>query len=84
MPQGPVVDTPVHYVGGAHCSAAANVPRALVLRAAALALQHFHERRDLSHDEDRRFFDGHAVAFGTVVLHVLRAHRFSQAISHIA
>ena len=41
----------------------------VLLRAEALPLQEFDNRGDLPHVGDRRFFDGHAVAFGTVVAH---------------
>lgn len=69
VPQGPMVDTSGHYIGGAHCSAAATVPRALVFRAAALSFQHFHDRSNPPHVRDRCFFKGHDVACGALGAH---------------
>ncbi len=37
---------------------------------------------DLPHVGDCRFFEGHGVAFGTLVAYVMRNHCLSQATSH--
>jgi len=42
---------------------------AVVLRAEALPLQHFHNRGNLPHGGDRRFVDGHAFTCGAVGAH---------------
>ena len=42
----------------------------ILLHAQALALQYLHNRRDLPHVGDGRFFEGHAVGWGAVVVHL--------------
>src|SRR5712692_1237042 len=44
---------------------------AILLRAEALPFEHFHNRRDLPHVGDGRFFDRHALACGAVSAHGL-------------
>lgn len=44
----------------------------IVLRAEALALQHFHNRGILTHVEGCRVFEGHAVAGRTLPIHCVK------------
>ena len=56
----------------------------VLLGAEALLFQQLHNGGDLPHVRDRRFFEGHAVAFGSVVTHFVgfhsRANRCASAI----
>jgi hypothetical protein len=41
----------------------------VLLGTEALLFQQLHNRRNLPHVGDRRFFDGHGFAFGAIVTH---------------
>ena len=42
----------------------------VLLRAEALPFEYFHDGRDLPHVGDGGFFEGHTLAFGTLIAHL--------------